>query len=339
MSPTQLGYRFPAEWEPHAATWISWPHRLKTWPGKFEPIPGIYTHLVKTLAAFEPVNILAGAGPVADQAQQLVGDVPRVTIYDIPTNDTWARDHGPMFLVGPPGEQPALIEWRYNAWGGKYPPYDFDDAVPEQIAKRLGRKRFTPEMILEGGSVDGNGHGTLLTSEQCLLNPNRNPNLSRGEIEQFLADYCGAKKVLWLGSGIEGDDTDGHVDELARFVNPTTVVCALEHNSADVNYDSLQENYRRLLTMSDQDGRPLEIIPLPMPQPIYYDNQRLPASYCNFYIANGVVLVPQFDDPADGEVTHLFTRLFPGRKVIGMPARDLVWGRGAYHCITQQQPA
>jgi agmatine deiminase len=339
MTPASLDYRFPAEWEPHAATWLAWPHRRQTWPGKFEPLPLLYQQLAQTLARFEPVHILAGGPAVMAEARRLVGDTPNVTLHDIPTNDAWIRDHGPMFLAAPAGQPPALVDWEFNAWGGKYPPWDADNAVPRQLADLLGRRRFTPGMILEGGSVDGNGAESILTSEQCLLNPNRNPQLSRPAIEQHLADYCGAKQVLWLGAGVVGDDTDGHVDELARFVNPTTIVAALEYKPGDVNYAALQDNFHRLELMTDLAGNPFDVIPLPMPQPIYHQEQRLPGSYCNFYLANGVVLVPQFDDPADAEMLSLFARLFPGRAAIGLPARDLVWGRGGFHCITQQQPA
>ena len=369
MPPASLDYRFPAEWEPHAATWLAWPHRWKTWPGKFEPIPPLYALLVRTLAKHEPVHVLAGGDAVMAEAKRLVGGVLNVTLHDIPTNDAWIRDFGPMFLAArgeriqgeaktvarsphpsplPEGEgdvdnhsetPPALVDWEYNAWGGKYPPFDSDNAAPSKIAARLGRRRFTPGIILEGGSIDGNGRGTLLTSEQCLLNPNRNPHLTREQIEKYLANYCGTKKVLWLGGGIVGDDTDGHVDELARFVSPTTVVAAVEQNPSDVNYAALADNFRRLQTMTDQDGRPLDVVPLPLPGPIVYAGQRLPASYCNFYIANGVVLVPQFDDPADRAAFDTLARFFPGRELVGLPARDLVWGRGGFHCITQQQPA
>ena len=369
MTPVSLGYRFPAEWEPHAATWLSWPHRLKTWPGKFEPIPRFYAILVRTLAKYEPVNVLAGREAVMAEAKRLIGDVPNVTLHDIPTNDVWIRDFGPLFLVPserqspniatpvtgnphpgplPKGEgvkqaadeqPPALVDWEFNAWGGKYPPFDSDNAAPSKIAALLGRRRFTPGIVLEGGAIDGNGRGTLLTTEECLLNPNRNPELTRNQIEQFLADYCGAKKILWLGGGIVGDDTDGHVDELARFVNPTTVVASVENDPSDVNYAPLADNFRRLRTMTDQDGRPLDIVPLPLPGPVVYNGQRLPASYCNFYIGNGVVIVPQFDDPADRAAVGILRPFFPGREIVGLPARDLVLGRGAFHCITQQQPA
>jgi agmatine deiminase len=285
------------------------------------------------------VNVRAGGAAVMAEAKSLVGGIPQVHLHDIPTNDAWTRDHGPTFLVGAPGSPPALVDWGYNAWGGKYPPFDLDDAVPRHIAELTGRHRFTPGIILEGGAIDPNGRGTVLTTEQCLLNPNRNPRLNRADMERYLADYLGAKKVLWLGEGIEGDDTDGHIDELARFVGPRTVVAAWEENRDDFNHRPLRDNLERLKQMTDQDGQPLEVIPLPMPRPIFHDGQRLPASYCNFYIANGVVIVPQFDDPADRTVMEILGRQFPDREIIGVPARDLVWGLGAFHCITQQEPA
>jgi agmatine deiminase len=334
-----LGYRMAAEWEPHAATWLAWPHKRESWPGKFEPILPLYARFIRTLARFEPVHVLAGGNAVMSEARSLVGDVANVTLHDIPTNDAWTRDHGPTFLVGLPGSPPALVDWGYNAWGGKYPPFDLDDAVPRRIADITGRRRFEPGIILEGGAIDCNGRGTILTTEQCLLNPNRNPHLKQADMEQYLADYLAAKKVLWLGEGIEGDDTDGHIDELARFVGERTVVAALEENRDDPNYCALRENFERLGRMTDQDRRPLDVIALPMPRSIHYEGQRLPASYCNFYIANTIVVVPQFDDPADAKAMEILGRVLPGREVIGLPARDLVWGLGAFHCITQQEPA
>jgi agmatine deiminase len=329
----------PAEWEPHAATWLAWPHKRESWPGKFAPIPRLYAELVKTLAQFEPINIVAGAPLVMEQAQSLVGDVANVTLWDIPTDDAWIRDHGPTFLVGPPRAPSALVDWGYNAWGGKYPPFDLDDAVPLHIGRRQGRRIFEPGIILEGGAIEVNGKGTVMTTEQCLLNPNRNSHLSKAEVEHYLREYLDVANVLWLGRGIEGDDTDGHIDELARFVNPTTVVAPLEDDATDPNHVPLRENFDRLKSMCDQDGRPLGIVPLPMPQPMFHEGQRLPASYCNFYIANGVVIVPVFDDPADASALDLLGSLFKGREVIGLPARDLAWGLGAFHCITQQEPA
>jgi agmatine deiminase len=328
----------PAEWEPHAATWLAWPHNRKTWPGKFDPIPDVWADLVRTLAPFERVNILAGGEAILAEAQRLVGHLPGVTLHDIRTNDAWARDHGPTFLSSQADLPPALVDWEYNAWGGKYPPYDDDNRVPQQIAARQERRRFTPGIVLEGGAIDVNSRGTLLTTEQCLLNPNRNPRLARADIEQYLHDYLNVRHVIWLGEGIVGDDTDGHIDELARFVNPTTVVAVLESDPEDANFAALKTNFDRLSQSRDQDGRPLEVIALPMPRAVYHAGQRLPASYCNFYMANGVVIVPQFDDPADSTALAILQRLLPDRRVVGLRARDLVWGLGAFHCITQQEP-
>jgi agmatine deiminase len=338
QTPRSLGYYMPAEWHAHAATWLAWPHKEASWPGKFDPIPALYTRLVQALAPFEHVNILCGGPHVAEQAQAMVGALSHITLWDIPTNDAWIRDHGPTFLLGP-GQPAALIDWGYNAWGGKYPPFDLDDAVPQHIGRRQGRRVFAPGIILEGGAIEPNGHGTLLTTEQCLLNPNRNPQLSKSDVERYLCEYLNVSNVLWLGGGIEGDDTDGHIDELARFVNRNTVVAPLEDDESDANYAPLRENFDRLKSMRDEEGRPLEVVPLPMPSPLYHDGQRLPASYCNFYIANGVVIAPVFGDAADAPAMDLLRSLFPGREVIALPARDLVWGLGAFHCITQQEPA
>jgi agmatine deiminase len=328
----------PAEWAPHAATWLAWPHNRKTWPGKFEPIPDVWADLVRTLARYEQVNVLAGGEAVMDEARRLIGHVPGVTLYDIHTNDAWARDHGPTLLTSDGKLPPAMVDWEYNAWGGKYPPFDADNRVPEQIARLQGRRRFTPGIVMEGGAIDVNGWGTLLTTEQCLLNPNRNPGLPRAEVERYLCDYLGVRHVIWLKEGIVGDDTDGHIDELARFVNPTTVAAALEANPEDENHAALQANFEVLSLACDQDGRRLEVVAIPMPRALHHDGQRLPASYMNFYIANGVVIVPQFDDPADAVAIETLRRLFPDRDVIGLRAVDLVWGLGAFHCIAQQEP-
>jgi agmatine deiminase len=337
-TPASLGYRWPAEWEPHAATWLAWPRNRETWPGKFEPIPAVWAALVRALAEFELVHILAGGDAVMAEARAMVDDLPNVVLHDIPTNDVWTRDHGPMFLSGPPSLAPALIDWGYNAWGGKYPPFDLDNAVPAKVAELTGRRCFTPGIILEGGAVDGNGEGTVLSTESCLLNPNRNPQLSKADVERYLADYCCAKKILWLAGGMAGDDTDGHIDQLARFVGPTTVVCAVEEDRQDENYEPLGDNYRRLLEMSDAEDRPLKVIPIPMPRPLFFEDTRLPAGYLNFYIANGVVIVPQFNDPADRLAMETLARLFADRQLRGLDAVDLVWGLGAFHCVTQQEP-
>ncbi|MEX2559300.1 MAG: agmatine deiminase family protein [Pirellulales bacterium] len=348
-TPAALGYRMPAEWEPHAATWLSWPHTPETWPGQFEPIPAIWTELVAALSLVEPVHVLAGEGAVFEQANSLLAGFlnrsgaagsPRhpVHLHPIATNDAWTRDHGPIFLVGPAGSPPVLVDWDYNAWGGKYPPYDLDQQVPRLVAEMLGYRRYEPGIVLEGGAIDVNGRGALLTTEQCLLNPNRNPHLGRRQVERYLADYLAARHVIWLGRGIAGDDTDGHIDELARFVGPRTVVAAVEEDPADENYRPLRDNFERLQMATDEQGRSLELVSMPMPRPVYYGDRRLPASYMNFYIANGLVIAPAFGDPADTTVQEALARLLPGRRVIGMRAVELAWGLGAFHCITQQQP-
>lgn len=338
QSPAACGYRMPAEWEPHVATWLSWPRRELTWPNNFGPIPQVWAELARTLVQFEPVHILAGGATIWQQAQALVGNVPGITLHDRLTNDAWMRDHGPTFLVGSPGATPTLVDWDFNSWGGKYLPYDDDDAVPRFVADYLSYRRVAPGIVLEGGAIDVNGAGSLLTSEQCLLHPNRNPQLSRPQLEQYLCDYTAARNVIWLGEGIVGDDTDGHVDELARFVGPRTIVAAVERDPTDVNFAPLDDNLRRLHAARDEHDRPWEIIPLPLPGPLVIQGVRVPASYCNFYVANGVVIVPQFGDPQDQVARETLGRCFPGRKVIGLGARDLIWGRGAFHCITQQQP-
>ncbi len=337
-TPRELGYRMPAEWEPHARTWLSWPHNRDSWPGAFDPIPGVWAELVQTLAAHEAVAICAGGAAVMAEAARRTAGLSGVTLLDVATNDAWMRDHGPTFLVGPSGSPPALVDWKYNGWGEKYPPFDRDDDVPRQIAEYTGRRRFTPGIVLEGGAVDPNGRGTVLTTEQCLLHPNRNPGLGRADLERYLRDYLNATHVLWLGEGIEGDDTDGHIDELARFVGARTVLAATEPDPSDVNHRPLADNLRRLASFTDQDGRPLDIVTLALPHPMFHGDQRLPASYMNFYIANGLVIVPQFDDPADRAALDTLARLFPDRQVRGLRAVDLAWGLGAFHCITQQEP-
>lgn len=344
-TPAQLGYRMPAEWEPHRGTWLSWPHKEASWPGKFRPVPGIFATMVRALADREEVHINV-AGPAMEGSVRalLAGrgvDIENVYFHHNPTNDAWCRDHGPIFLersLAGRREQ-AIVDWGYNAWGGKYPPYDLDDVVPTRIGAELGLPVFEPGIVLEGGSIDVNGRGTLLTTEACLLNPNRNPQLDRAQIERYLRDYLGVAKILWLGDGIAGDDTDGHVDDLTRFVDEQTVVTVVEHDPADENYEPLQENLERLRGMTDQDGRALRVVALPMPRALSYEGQRLPASYANFYVANGIVLLPTYDPPRDEEALATLRTLFPGRDVVGIDCTDLVWGLGAFHCVTQQWPA
>jgi agmatine deiminase len=344
-APAALGFRMPAEWERHAATWLAWPHKRDSWPGNFEPIPAVWVEMVRALVPHEAVNILVNDAAAAAAVRALLqaAHVPEgnVSLYLIPTDDAWARDHGPTFVTRDvnDGRELAAIDWIYNAWGGKYPPWEHDDAVPQHIAALLGIALFQPGIVLEGGSIDVNGRGTLLTTEACLLNPNRNPQLTRAQIEQCLGEYLGVRHILWLGDGIVGDDTDGHIDDLARFSDPSTVVTVLESDPRDDNYERLQANYERLRHMTDQDGRALRVVTLPMPAPVFYDGQRLPASYANFYIGNGVVLVPVFNDPNDAVALRTVQELFPRRRVTGIGARELVWGLGAFHCVTQQQPA
>jgi agmatine deiminase len=335
----------PAEWEPHRGTWLSWPHKEASWPGRFGSVPGIFARMVRLLADREEVHInVAGAEMEAEVRTLLTdegADTGNVFFHYHPTNDAWCRDHGPIFVHRQAGDriEEAVLDWGYNAWGGKYPPYDLDDAIPTRIAQELGLPVHHPGMILEGGSIDVNGRGTLLTTEACLLNPNRNPELSREEIEARLRAWLGVRHILWLGDGIAGDDTDGHVDDLTRFVDPTTVVTVVEDDPSDENYAPLRENLDRLHGMRDQDGVPLRIETLPMPRPVHHEGQRLPASYANFYIANGLVLLPTYDPERDGEAKATLARLFPGREVVGIDCTDLVWGLGAFHCVTQQWPA
>jgi agmatine deiminase len=334
-----LGYRWPAEWAPHAATWVSWPHNPKTWPGKFEPVPAQFAQMVLAIAEVEPIHVLSGGAEVMRTAERLVGGRKNVILHDILTNDAWARDHGPTFLSGPSHLSPALVDWEYNAWGGKYPPFDLDNLVPRRLAELTERRRFSTGVVLEGGAIDGDGEGTVLTTASCVLNPNRNPGMTRARIEQLMADYLGARHVLWLPRGeLTGDDTDGHIDQLARFIAPRVVVAAITEDRADENFEPLQENLAALRRMSDAGGHALEVVPLPLPAPKFFDGQRLPAGYCNFYIANGLVLVPQFDDANDERAVAVLRELLPGHEVRGLPSLDLVWGLGSFHCLTQQEP-
>jgi len=345
VTPATLGYRMPAEWEPHEATWLAWPHNLNTWPGKFDLVPDIYIEIMRALHTHEPVYIYVEDTEMVTETRKLLQreglNLSAVKFYEIPTDDTWARDHGPIFVSRLHENKPelAVTDWIFNSWGEKYGPWNLDDVVPQKIADLLRLPLFEPGIVLEGGSIDVNGQGTLLTTEACLLNPNRNPTLTREDIETYLRAYLGVTNILWLGEGIVGDDTDGHVDDLARFVNPTTVVCALEDDPVDANYALLRDNFDRLQKMTDQDGNPLRVVPLCMPSPVVYDGTRLPASYANFYIANGVVLMPTYDCPNDERAMATLQELFPTRQVVGIHCTDLVWGLGAIHCITQQQPA
>jgi agmatine deiminase len=346
-TPASLGYRMPAEWEPHAATWLSWPRREGiSFPDSFDRVLPALRQMVAALigngqSGSDPVCINVINGAHEAEARAVLDGLPHqecITYYEIPTNEPWCRDHGPIFLTRNTDPKLAIVDWDYNAWGNKYPPFDLDEVVPTRIAEILKVPVFYPGMILEGGSVDINGAGALLTSESCLLNKNRNPNLSRDEIETRLRDFLGVREILWLGDGIEGDDTDGHIDDLARFVSETKVVTVVEENSDDANYKPLQENLERLRKVKI-GGRKIDIVVLPMPKKIIREDQRLPASYANFYIANSCVLVPIFADPADEIALSILRECFPNRRVVGIDCRELIWGLGAFHCLTQQQPA
>lgn len=334
----------PAEWEPHRATWLAWPHNAETWPGQLEVIKDIWAQMVRAISPEEKVCLLVNdeqAQAEATHRLRLAGAVmEHVPIYKIPTVDAWIRDYGPIFILKR-GEKDGLAfnDWVFNGWGGKYESYLEDDRVAKDIAKLLRVPVFEHTIVLEGGSIDVNGFGTCLTTEQCLLNPNRNRHLDRSEIERILGDHLGVNHFIWLGGGIVGDDTDGHVDDIARFVNPTTVVCVLEEDSRDENYAPLRENYERLRGARDQDGRKIDVVSLPQPGPVVYEGARLPASYANFYIANGVVLAPVFNHPNDRLALGILGELFPDRKVVGLPCNALVLGLGAIHCVTQQEPA
>ncbi len=347
-TPCQLGYRLPAEWEPHQATWLAWPHEKTDWPGKFAPIPWVYGEIVRRLARVERVCILVASRDAEEQARRVLrksaADLQAVDFFPARTNRSWTRDYGPVFVKNSEGHS-AIVNWRFTGWA-KYDNWEYDDAVARKLALRFKLPLWEPthqgrRVVLEGGSIDVNGKGTLLTSEECLLSPvqARNPGFGREDLHKVLYDYLGVAHVLWLKNGIAGDDTHGHVDDLARFVNPNTLVAVVERNNTDVNYEPLQENLALLREMKDQDGLPLRVETLPMPEPVCFNGQRLPASYANFYIANKLVLVPMFDDPSDRVALNTLAALFPDREVIGVGCRDLVLGLGTLHCMTMQQPA
>jgi agmatine deiminase len=342
-TPAKAGYIFPAEWANHTATWLSWPHKEESWPGKIGMIYNRYAEFIKELAKGELVRINVGNETMkafaVEQLTAVGADLTKIEFYDFPTNDAWCRDHGPAFLVNPGTKQKVIVDWGYNAWGNKYPPYDLDDVIPTKIAQHFGLPVYHPGIVMEGGSVDFNGKGTVLTTTACLLNKNRNPHLTQEQIEGYLRNYYGVEQVLWLGDGIVGDDTDGHIDDITRFVNEDTVVTVVEENKADENHHILRENLETLKTMRLLNGKQLNIIELPMPDPVYYDGQRLPASYANFYIANAAVIVPTYRCDNDTKALDILTQCFPDRKVIGIDSTDIIWGLGSFHCLSQQEPA
>jgi agmatine deiminase len=350
-TPRTLGYRMPAEWEPHSATWLAWPDNRSDWPGKFDAIPWVFADIIRHLASVEDVNLIVASAREKQTAQKTLRlshvESKRVKFHIWPTNRIWTRDSGPIFVKNQNGI--ALTNWRFNAWA-KYPDWKHDNQLPDRIAKKLKLKQFAPvierrgkqhHVVLEGGSIDVNGQGLMLTTEECLLSKaqQRNPGLAQRDLEQLFADYLGIEKVIWLGRGIVGDDTHGHVDDISRFVAADTVLTAVESSRADANYEPLQENLRRLRAATDLEGRKLQIVELPLPRPIVFGGQRLPASYANFYIANDLVLVPTFNDPNDRVALNILAGLFPGREIAGIHCGDFIWGLGAIHCMTQQQPA
>jgi agmatine deiminase len=353
--PAGLGYRMPAEWEPQRATWLAWPHNRTDWPGKFEPIPYVYAEIVRHLARAARVELIvndakaeARARIILTHANVLPALEASITFHQWPTNRGWLRDSGPIF-VKDRGGKVALTNWKFNGWA-KYRNWKLDNTLPEKIAEVCECKQFDADieaggelrqMVLEGGSIDVNGRGLLLTTEECLLSPvqQRNPGMTRNEIEGALGRMLGVKKILWLERGITGDDTHGHVDDIARFVGPRTVLAASEADPADENHAILKENLKRLKKMTDTTGKPLEIIPLPMPSPVIFKGQRVPASYANFYISNRTVLVPTFDDPNDLKALNIIQQALPKHGIVPIYCGDLIWGLGAIHCMTQQEPA
>jgi agmatine deiminase len=353
-TPRSLGYRMPAEWEPHVATWIAWPHNQSDWPGKFEAIPWVYAEIVRHLSRGEKVNIIVRSARERARARDVLkrSSVPlkNVSFFPAKTNRVWTRDSGPIFVRRESTQDRiAITNWRFNAWA-KYSDWKLDDSLPELIAAKLRLKTFTPavphnfksqRVVLEGGSIDVNGQGVMLTTEECLLSrvQQRNPGLSRQHLEQVFYDHLGIDKVIWLGNGIKGDDTHGHVDDIARFVAPDTVITVVDTDRKSPNYRPLQENRMRLAAATDVKGAKLKVIDLPLPRPVVFERRQLPASYANFYIGNAVVLVPTFNDPNDRLALNILADLFPTREVVGIHCGDFIWGLGAIHCMTQQQPA
>jgi len=342
-TPKDSGYYFPAEFAPHEATWLSWPHKEASWPGKIDSIYPNYSLFVKYLSESESVriNIIDEAMKAAavKHLQNAGVDMQQVQFFFHPTNDAWCRDHGPAFLINPDAEnKKVIVDWNYNAWGNKYPPYDLDDVIPTLIGKHFNIPVYHPGIVMEGGSVEFNGKGTLLTSTACLLNKNRNPHLNQPQIEKYLRDYYGVEQVLWVDEGIVGDDTDGHIDDTVRFVNEDTVITVVEENKNDDNYSLLQTNLKQLQQMRLLNGKQLNIIELPMPDEIIFEDQRLPASYANFYISNKHVIVPTYQCSKDDKALGIIADCFGDREVVGIDSTDIIWGLGSFHCLSQQEP-
>jgi agmatine deiminase len=353
LTPRELGYRMPAEWEPHEATWLAWPHNPEDWPGKFQPIPWVYAGIVRLLAAHEQVHLLVEDAKAEQRAEGILAragaNLDGVSFHPWPTDRSWTRDSGPIFVRSREGKV-GITNWHFNGWA-KYSNWRLDDQLPARVTELLGLPSWKPELrladgsshhvVLEGGSIDTNGAGILLTTEECLLSEvqQRNPCLGREDLERVFHDFLGIEQVIWLGHGVAGDDTHGHVDDISRFVAPTTIVTCVESDASDPNHAPLAENLSRLKAARTLDGKPFDVVELPLPRPVVFDGQRLPASYANFYIANGLVLVPTFQDPNDRVALNTLAEVFPGREVVGIHCLDLVWGLGTLHCMTQQQPA
>jgi len=341
-TPASLGYRMPAEWEPHSGTWLTWPHNPETWPGQdMQQVETEFLTIVQHLARDELVHILVNDDDMEKSVESTLKThdvkMENILLHDIPTNDSWIRDYGPNFIIKTDGKV-AANDWDFDSWGRKYK-WELDDLAGTIIAEESGLHHFKPEIVLEGGAIDVNGLGTCMTTESCILNPNRNNGISREEMEKILKNFLGISKILWLNGALEGNDTDGHIDNLARFVNASTIVCSVEEDKFDDNYSSLKKNHDRLKTATDQDDNPLEVISLPMPGYIGSRKERLPASYANFYISNKSVLVPVYDHPNDERALAILEPLFPDRKIIPVSCKTLIWGLGGIHCLTQQQPA
>jgi agmatine deiminase len=341
--PASLGYKFPAEFAPHLATWLSWPHKEASWPGKIDSIYPNYAQFIKYLTLGEEVRI-----NVVDEAMKSFAiehlnqagvDLNKVSFFMHPTNDAWCRDHGPAFLINELAqERKVIVDWNYNAWGNKYPPFDLDDVIPTLIGKHFNLPVFLPGIVMEGGSVEFNGNGSVMTSKACLLNKNRNPHLNQSQIEDYLCNFYGVDQILWVDDGIVGDDTDGHIDDTVRFVNEDTVITVVESDQQDENYELLQTNLKQLKAMRLINGKQLNIVELPMPDPVIYEDQRLPASYANFYISNKHVIVPTFRSEKDDKALQIIAQCFPNRETVGIDSTDIIWGLGSFHCLSQQEP-
>lgn len=344
QSPKARGYRFPAEWEKHHATWLSWPHNLETWPGeRLNKILPAYLEFIKVVSQSEKVRINLNGQKEQDQARLMADQYQinsdQLEFFHHPTNDCWCRDHGPAFLVNSKAEAPKiLINWEYNAWGGKYPPFDQDNLVPLRMGKSLDLPVVSPGIIMEGGSVEFNGTGTIITTASCLLNKNRNPHLAKLDIEKYLVDFYGADQIIWLHEGIAGDDTDGHVDDITRFVNADTVITVYEDQKSDDNYQTLKKNIDHLKCQRLLNGKQLNIIEIPMPKPVFSEGLRLPASYANFYFANQALILPTYQSKQDQYVLEMLKQVVTDREVIGIDSTEIIWGLGSFHCLSQQEP-